>query len=97
MKALRRFMETGDETELAPYLIGGPPDPRCVEELMDTLAPLYAWKSLAWAYSPEGPPPSKKLPIVATVRCKAGIPLDEEFLRELYEAGSGEAGELEVD
>ena len=93
-EAIRRFMETGDEAILAPYLAGGRPDPACVEELMQILRPLFAWKSLAWAYSPRGPQPSAKLPIVVAVLCKSGIPLDEEFLASLrpptLQAGEGE-------
>ena len=82
-EAIRRFIETGDEAVLAPYLAGGRPDPACVEELMEILGPLFAWKSLAWAYSPRGPQPSAKLPIVVAVLCKSGIPLDEKFLESL--------------
>ena len=83
--ALRRVMcgnekQPCDElTELAPYLMGVE---NC-DELEEMLDAYFAWESLRWAYSPRGRAASVKKRMVKRVLCKEGLPIDEEFLRQL--------------
>ena len=92
VERLRRIVGDQDVAELAGILVGS----RDCGELEDRLRPWFAWKSLAWAYSPSGPPPSVKMQVLLEAVCREGLPVDEEFLRELAppEHSSGEEREV---
>ncbi len=65
--------------ELAGFIAGA----RDCDSLDSMLDMYFAWESLKWAYSPRGRPPSVKKRLVREVLCNSGIPVDEEFLREI--------------
>ena len=99
VRALRRVM-CGDEkqpcdelTELAPYLMGV----EDCDELDEMLDVYFAWESLRWAYTPRGRPPSVKKRMVKRALCREGLPVDEEFLRELAPPEHSEAEEIEEE
>ncbi len=71
----------GDEVtaELAGLLVGA----RDCRDIEERLGGYFAWQSLKWSYSPRGLPPSEKMRLVLAVVCREGIPVDEDFLREL--------------
>ena len=89
VERLKRILRDEEVAELAGILVGA----RDCAELEDRLRPWFAWKSLAWAYSPEGPPPSAKMQVLLEAVCREGLPLDEEFLREVATVGGEETGE----
>ena len=74
--------------ELGPYLQG----PDNCGRLRENLEGYFAWKGLAWAYDPEGPPPSEKETLVIEVLCRSGIPVDEELLEKLARGLEDEGG-----
>lgn len=99
VEALRMVM-CGDPRKMCDELaelagfISRVDDCSSLEEMLELY---FAWESLKWAYSPRGRPPSVKKRLVREVLCRAGIPLDEEFLAEigkresvLAEVGEGE-------
>jgi hypothetical protein len=91
VEALKDILGERDElARLAPYIAGA----RDCDDLEAMLDVYFAWESLKWAYSPRGRPPSVKKELVKRVLCNTGLPVDEEFLRELSQPGGleGEAG-----
>ncbi|MEB2836037.1 MAG: hypothetical protein GSR80_000049 [Desulfurococcales archaeon] len=72
----------------APFLVGA----EDCDELEVMLDVYFAWLSLRWAYRPCGEPPSTKKLIVKRMLCRGGLPLDEEFLRELATVGEETSG-----
>jgi len=93
VERLRRVLGDDDAAELAGILVGA----RDCGELEERLRPWFAWKSLAWAHSPRGPPPSVKMQLLLEAVCREGLPVDEEFLRELGPPDEGEQVEAEVE
>ena len=79
VERLRRVLGDDEAAELAGILVGA----RECGELEERLRPWFAWKSLAWAYSPRGPPPSVKMQLLREAVCREGLPVDEELLQEL--------------
>ena len=94
VERLKKVLKDDEAAELVGVLAGA----RDCDAVEERLRPWFAWKSLAWAYSPAGPPPSVKMQLVLEAICKEGVPLDEEFLRELAppeHAAEGEEEEVE--
>ncbi len=91
-QALRRFLERGDVSELAPYLTA--PRRGDCEELKESMAGLVAWEGLKWAYRPRGPPPSTRYSVLIEVLCREGVPSEEEILKALEEGEYGGEEEL---
>ena len=76
---LARVLGDEEAAKLAVLLIGA----RDCSDVEERLSGYFAWRSLAWAYSPKGLPPSEKKKIVLATICRGGVPLDEDFLRKL--------------
>ncbi|BBC20955.1 hypothetical protein [Aeropyrum globular virus 1] len=85
----------GDEVtaELAGLLVGA----RDCGEVEERLQGYFAWQGLRWAYSPRGLPPSEKMLLLMAVVCREGIPVDEDFLKEMSQPPGAieEGGEVE--
>ncbi len=93
VERLKRILGDDEVAELAGILVGA----RDCWELEERLRPWFAWKSLAWAYSPRGPPPSAKLQVLLEAVCREGLPVDEELLAELGKRESVLAGVAESE
>ena len=87
VRAVKALMR-GDIAEAAPYLA----NPDNCDRLKQNLSGIFAWKSLAWAYEPEGPPPSEQLEALLEILCRKGIPVDEEVIKEIAEEADIEEG-----
>ena len=79
VERLGRILGDKVTAELAGLLVGA----RDCGEVEERLRGYFAWQSLKWAYSPSGLPPSEKMRLVMAVICREGIPVDEDFLKEL--------------
>lgn len=82
-RSLRRFNETGDIIELAPYLTAPRRSDEECDRIKQILFEMMDWEVSKWLYRPIGPPPWEKLKVIAETLCRAGLPLDEELFREI--------------
>jgi len=91
VERLKLVLNDSEIAELAGILIGA----RDCSEVEDRIRPWFAWKGLGWVYNPSGPPPTIKMYIMLEVICRDGVPIDEEFLKELATISISEEEEAE--